>query len=363
MTIALLHAYRAANRGDGWLVALSRRLVLEATGIEPTVFALDPQGVGPRARPVFADPLPVRAAATALLSATGATTGLAPIELPDADELAAAIGIGGGYLRCTDPVHEAVFRAHHLPQLRLMARLGPRSAYLPVSVGPFRRGLGRTVRRSLAATAWVAVRDDRSTRYLSGRGRPLRHPDLAACSIGVDRPGMAARADGAVGITLRALPGTNLGFDAAARLERLGLTVHYGLQSSKGRTNDDRSLYRDQGVPDEPVDFGALISGPEPPTVVVAGRLHAALAAIASGIPTIHIGYERKSVGAFTDLGLADWVVDAWTGTPEDLADRALDLATDPDRYWELLTDRFDVLASHWLRLTDRVGSLAAGAG
>ncbi|MFV0259477.1 MAG: hypothetical protein ACK5PP_13655, partial [Acidimicrobiales bacterium] len=322
MTVALLHAYRAANRGDGWLVALSRRLVVEATGTEPDVYALDPAGMGSRAHPVFTDPVRARAGASALLSATGPTTRFAPIRLPDPGELTAAIGIGGGYLRCTDPIHEAVFRAHHLPQLRLMARLGPRSGYLPVSVGPFRAGLGRTVRRQLAATGWVAVRDDRSARYLSGRGLPLRHPDLAACSIGVDRPDLATRADGVIGVALRSLPGTTLGFDTVARLEQRGLTVRYGLQSSEGRTNDDRGLYRDRDVLDQAVDFGDLISGPASPAVVLAGRLPAALAAIAAGVPTIHLGYERKSVGAFTDLGLADWVVDAWTGSADDLADR-----------------------------------------
>ncbi|MFV0258931.1 MAG: hypothetical protein ACK5PP_10845, partial [Acidimicrobiales bacterium] len=57
---------------------------------------------------------------------------------------------------------------------------------------------------------------------------------------------------------------------------------------------------------------------------------------------------------------LADWVVDAWTGSADDLADRVVDLAADPAPYWGRLGDRFDDLADHWRRLAERVAGLGA---
>lgn len=365
MTIALLHAYRVANRGDGWLVELSRRLVRDATGLEPTVYALDPDGMGPMARAVLPSPVKPRAGLSALLSASAVTASLnrAVVDLPNPDDLQAAIGIGGGYLRSSDPMHELIVRSHHLPQLRLVAEMGPRGAYLPVSVGPFRRGFGRVMRRNLGEAAWVATRDDRSTRYLRGWANAWRLPDLAACRVGVDRPELRRGDPGIVGVVLRSLPHSDLGFAAVSILEKRGVKARFGVQSSSGRTNDDRSFYAERQVLDGAEDFGDLLNdeqgGPRP-GVILAGRLHAALDAIAAGYPTIHLGYERKSAGAFADLGLADFTVDAWTGDARQLADMTESLAADPEPYWERLSGRFGPLTKAWDELGEAVATLAS---
>lgn len=362
MSIALVHAYRAANRGDAWLVELSRQLVHDATGVDPTVYALDPTHLGPDARAVLPKPLRPRAAVSAALSTTsyGSRLNRHVVQLPDPDQLEAAIGLGGGYLRSVDGVHELIFRAHHLPQLRLMSQLGSRGAYLPVSVGPFRRGLGRLVRRELGATAWVATRDDRSARYLTGYANRWRVPDLAACRVGVQRPTLETGDVGVIGVVLRSLPHSDLGFSAVSILEQRGFKPRFGIQSSSGRTNDDRPHYERRGVLSDAEDFGSLLDSAPRPGVILAGRLHAALDAIAAGYPTIHLGYERKSIGAFNDLGLGDYVVDAWTGGAEDLADRLAALADDPARYWERLSASFDHLARSWDDLGNRVTELVS---
>ena len=369
MTIALVHAYRAANRGDGWLVELSRQLVRHATGIEPTVYALDPANMGPQATAVLQPPLRLRAGISAALSMNRPLADLNRrlLELPHPDSLTAAIGLGGGYLRSVDPTHELIFRAHHLPQLRLLASMRNRGVYLPVSVGPFRRGLGQVVRRELAATGWVATRDDRSARYLSGWANTWRLPDLAACHIGMVRPQLERGDDDVIGVVLRSLSYSDLGFAAVSILEERGFKPRFGVQSSSGRTNDDRRLYEHRGVLESSVNFGELLRSTPRPAVILAGRLHAALDAIAAGFPTIHLGYERKSVGAFADLGLDDYVVDAWTGTPGDLADKIVALAADPEPYWERLSERFDPLATSWSQLGDAISRLVTsprvGAG
>ena len=364
MTIALVHAYRATNRGDGWLVELSQQLIRDATGEEPIVYALDPTGMGDRARAVIPSPFRLRAGISAMTSvaARSARIGRSLLDLPDPADLTAAIGLGGGYLRSADPMHELIFRAHHLPQLRLVAAMADRGAYLPVSVGPFRRGLGRTVRRQLASVSWVATRDDRSQRYLTGWAAAQRTPDLAACRLGIDRPELRCGDHGVIGVALRSLARTDIGFDAVADLERRGYRIRLGVQSSSGRTNDDRSFYADHGVLAEAEDFGTLLSTGPRPSVVLAGRLHAALAAIAAGYPTVHVGYERKSAGAFADLGLSDYVVDAWSGRPELVADLVAGLADDPRPYWDRLADHFDDLARAWDRLAGQVAQLSEPA-
>ncbi len=360
MTVALVHAYRAANRGDGWLVDLSRQLLREATGLEPIVYALDPAGMGDRARAIIQTPFRARAGLSAVTSATSrsAELGRRFLDLPDPADLTAAVGLGGGYLRSADPVHELIFRAHHLPQLRLVAAMGGNGAYLPVSVGPFRRGLGRTVRRQLASVSWVATRDDRSQRYLAGWATAERCPDLAACRLGVDRPSLTPGADGVVAVALRSLPNSTAGFDAVSLLERRGFKIRLGVQSSSGRTNDDRTFYAAHGVLEDAEDFGDLLATEPRPSVVLAGRLHAALAAIAAGYPTVHLGYERKSAGAFADLGLSDYVVDAWTGRADAVADLVGRLVEDPTTYWNRLGDRFDDLERSWKGLVAKVERL-----
>jgi len=50
--------------------------------------------------------------------------------------------------------------------------------------------------------------------------------------------------------------------------------------------------------------------------LVIATRLHAAVLAVALGVPTVAVAYERKVADAFTDLGLSRYVV----GTDADAA-------------------------------------------
>jgi len=364
MRIALLHAYRTANRGDGWLVELSKRLVRDATGTNPEVYALDPAGMGPNAHHVIRNPLRTRAA---LIAAASTVPGMKPISsrlvnLPNAQDLTAAIGIGGGYLRCMDPVHEAILRAHHMPQLDLIAAMGSRGAYLPVSIGPFRPRLGKRVRNALGRAAWVCTRDDPSTRYLGARANSVRIPDLAACMIGVERNAPVVGEPGVIGVALRSLHHSSIGLEAIKQLGERGYTIRFGIQSNVGRTNSDDNFYRSQGIGDDLCDFGTMLATAPTPSVVIAGRLHGALEAVASGFPTVHLGYERKSDGAFSDLGLGSWVVDAWGGTATDLVDRVESLVADPSPYWDQLSANVDSLAGSWYRLADMVAGLCGAS-
>lgn len=75
---------------------------------------------------------------------------------------------------------------------------------------------------------------------------------------------------------------------------------------SRTAGNDDTSATRSLGTYPE-VDTLTLLSD-GPTRVVVAVRLHAALMALRAGHFVIHLAYERKGFGAFSDLGLSEYV-------------------------------------------------------
>lgn len=337
--IGLFHAYRAANRGDGWLVELAQDIIEEACGSQAVTFALDPTNMPGETRRVLDRQRPLRAVVAAGLTFFPASD--RPVRtmvgLPDPKDVSFGFGVGGAYLRSNDRVHELVVRSHQLPQLDLLAELGERSAYLPISIGPFRSGLRERVEDRLRHVGLVAVRDDVSARELSHLPNVVRIPDLAVLSVGHRRPERRTGEQGVIGVAVRALSGSNLGMETGAALAGRGRTVRYGIQSSVGRTNDDTELYASAGVLDGAMDLSDLLDSEPPPSVVIAGRLHAALHSISAGFPTIHIGYERKSWGAYKDLGIDKWVVNAWDTSPEQLMELVDELEREPEAYWASL--------------------------
>ncbi|HYN63400.1 MAG TPA: polysaccharide pyruvyl transferase family protein, partial [Candidatus Limnocylindrales bacterium] len=67
--------------------------------------------------------------------------------------------------------------------------------------------------------------------------------------------------------------------------------------------------------------------------VLLASRLHASLLAMATGVPSLVVGYEPKVVGVLSGLGLASRIVDARDpGAPEALANRLLSLMSPAER-------------------------------
>ena len=337
--IGLFHAYRAANRGDGWLVSLAQDVIEAACGDRAVTFALDPTNMPGETRRVLDRQRPIRASVAAGLTFLPATDRAtrSVVGLPSPDEVSFGFGVGGAYLRSNDRVHELVVRSHQLPQLDLLAELGDRAAYLPISIGPFRSGLRARVEDRLRQVGLVAVRDDVSARELGHLPNVVRIPDLAVLNVGQTRPERRVGEPGVVAVAVRALSGSNLGMEAAASLAARGRTVRYGIQSSVGRTNDDTQLYASAGVLDEATDLPSVLGSSPAPSVVIAGRLHAALHSIAAGFPTIHIGYERKSWGAYRDLGLDHWVVNAWDTSPDELVALVDELEREPGAYWESL--------------------------
>ena len=361
MSVAALHAYRVANRGDGWLVDLTRQLVEEATGHRPTIYALDPTGMPDPAVQVLGPPTRIRALFSAALASAGARTPARLVAgLPRPAQLDLVVGVGGAYLRANDRRHEMVFRAHHLPQLQLAGALGVRAIYLPVSIGPLPPRLLRLVQRLLSNVGTVCVRDDRSAALISDHPRVVRLPDIAACAIGASGVVERELDPGAATVAIRELPGSSVGTRLCSELRKAGIAVEMAIQSDAGHTNDDRAFYERQGIQDA-APLAEILEREPAPGVAIAGRLHAALACIAAGIPAIHLGYERKSWGAYDDLGLGRWLFHAWSSDPREVSSAACDLLQDPTEYWQALDANRSQLAAGWSELVRLVGQAASG--
>jgi polysaccharide pyruvyl transferase WcaK-like protein len=54
----------------------------------------------------------------------------------------------------------------------------------------------------------------------------------------------------------------------------------------------------------------------------VGSRMHACIAALSQGIPTVGVAYSRKFAGVFDIVGAADWVVDGRTATDGEAVER-----------------------------------------
>jgi polysaccharide pyruvyl transferase WcaK-like protein len=71
------------------------------------------------------------------------------------------------------------------------------------------------------------------------------------------------------------------------------------------------------------------------PRIVISARLHGALESIAAGFPAIHLSYESKGWGAFEDLGISEFVLNARSATAKQVWDRVETISMDPSAYWD----------------------------
>ncbi|RQQ47554.1 polysaccharide pyruvyl transferase family protein [Burkholderia stagnalis] len=363
--VVLLHAYSRRNSGDGLLVDLSIELLREAFGADTrtTIVAADPDSFADAGCTLGAPVLAQRGIASRIAAAargwlTARTpAALAPV-LADADLI---VGVGGGYLRARTIAQALRLEVGHLLQLRAARASGKPAVYLPQSIGPARIGLpiaSRAWRARLAALlGWcttVFVRDERSLAMLSGNANTLRAPDLAVLAFATrhPRPAVAPRVNAPVrhvALVLRAAPSWSRAQCTRYRraIDRLVARIEarsritFALQST-GRGNDDTAFYRRLGIA-HPLPSLRRVLAEDPPDFVVSVRLHGALESILAGVPAFHLSYERKGFGAYADLGLNDWVVNAADFDADAVADHIYGPSA-ALRFWNAATNRTCVL-------------------
>jgi polysaccharide pyruvyl transferase WcaK-like protein len=137
--------------------------------------------------------------------------------------------------------------------------------------------------------------------------------------------------------------------DVRAVASELGSRAVWAVQTAGDRTKSDAVHYERLGVSagGRVVD---LLAAREL-SLVVSVRLHGALMALGSGVPAIHLAYDRKGPAAFGDLGLGDWCFDVRSLDRAALSTSVKRLVADPEPYWERVARRLPSLRTASLEL------------
>jgi len=313
--VLVLHGYSAENAGDGLLVRETMDIIREALGqISVTLIASRPE--------TFSDldvlALPANPTKRGWDSRTLHT-------LKTIDDFDAVIAVGGGYLRAGTIIEAMKTALVHAPQLLAASRAGVPTLYLPQSVGPARFGTRRWLRSHLAKIDRVMVRDERSLAEFAGPTLQ-RVPDLATAAVAEGRL-PDSEIEPIPVLSIRAVHG-RVNADIYRLASLLGSYDGY-VQSTTGG-NDDRPAASTLS-PVRTLERGELMVGGKTVRVVVAVRLHAALMALAAGHYVIHLSYERKGFGAFSDLGIDPWVHNVNRFDPARVSQQVQVLLSDPD--------------------------------
>lgn len=289
--VLLLHAYSAKNTGDGLLVDSAIEFLNECyEDPEITLLASYPNTFADRKCRV----LPILPTSADWFKTINVLIRASCFDL--------VCGVGGGYLRFGKPIESIKTSLVHLPQLLFAAFARTPSIYLPQSIGPVNRFQRPLVSYLLSKIDLIALRDNRSVSELA-LSNVRRIPDMATFRIS---PGVGRKihVDATPVLSVRNIRG-QLPREIHQLSQALGEYDTFVQSSVSG--NDDRAATATLNGTRE-LSKDELLVNSSQPRIVVAVRLHAALMAIAAGHYVIHLAYERKGFGAFSDLGLSEWV-------------------------------------------------------
>ncbi|MBO0982882.1 polysaccharide pyruvyl transferase family protein [Rathayibacter sp. SD072] len=377
MKVAIIHAYSTTNSGDGLLVEEARALVLSAVpGAIITLVALDPESFDANRYEQVIHPLAggTRSIGSLETLRRGGTALLTGRRSPDyarvIEEADLVVGVGGGYLRTKGPVEVIKMMCTNFVQ---MPRRRDRAAfvYLPQSIGPLNLGTRRLIAARLKRAVGVFARDDRSVQQLSGLTNVHRAPDMALLGLPDEldlSTTVAAGAAGPVGIVARALSSSRSRLRSyEARINELASEPNTELLAqATARGNNDPEFYERLGYrgPFRLLRDAVSSSAARRPSVVVSVRLHGSIQTIRSGVPSIHLSYERKGWGAYGDLGIDRYVHNAFDFDPSLVRDQIIELSEDPADYWRRVGNAVEPLAEQrrnlsavLTRAVDRVDS------
>jgi polysaccharide pyruvyl transferase WcaK-like protein len=288
--ILLLHVYSGANKGDGLLVREAISLIKQTHDLAVIdIIAIHPDSFSGvevnKVIPVFSRP--------PIWSIEFLRT-LRRIKTYDI-----VFGVGGGYLRARTISESIKFALAHLPQLRAASKVG--AIYLPQSVGPIPSLFRRTTLYWLSKLTFLGLRDDRSMELkIPSASRMNDMAILGAVEFG--------NRTAAIPTQLPVIS-TKTRLSKSANKRILELARNLGkfdsFIQSQVASNDDKPATM-LLKPSKVMELDRI--GENGPRVVVSVRLHGALMALHQGHFVIHLAYERKGFGAFSDLGLEKFV-------------------------------------------------------
>ncbi|BCW07710.1 polysaccharide pyruvyl transferase family protein [Arthrobacter sp. NtRootA1] len=360
--VLLLHAYSPKNSGDGLLVELAKTTVLRALGkadfrvVASEAEAFDGPGyIQWRARLLGESRGMFRRLAMLATGLFGACREITEL----ANEADLIVAVGGGYLRGGSFGPAVKSWGAHYGQLKLAAKHGHKTIYLSQSIGPFRGPYKRSIARQLNKITTVCVRDDRSVAEFANVASISRMPDLAVLELA--RQPLEAQQNGLIAerpvLVAREISKPRNYYEFLNEASQ-SKQFEWALQSTGGG-NDDLPLTQRLGG-STPRPMAKILAGSEP-RIVVSTRLHGALSSLIAGFPAIHLSYERKGWGAYEDIGLGDYVLNARDATMAQVTALMERIRTDPEEFWSRIRAKQAEIRTVEARLLDSIKSIVAG--
>ncbi|MET4147151.1 polysaccharide pyruvyl transferase family protein [Arthrobacter sp. UYCo732] len=358
--VLLLHAYSPRNSGDGLLVTLAREAIEQALGpSDIKVVASDAEAFHGQEFYQWQAHLPdclsrrsrrISMLATALLGPTKEIRHL----VREADLV---VAVGGGYLRGGSLGPAIKSWGAHFGQLRLAASEGHKSVYLPQSIGPFKGIYKRAIERNLAQLHTVYARDDRTIAEFKSVASMERMPDMAVLELARDpkQDKKAANLAERPIFVARELTEPRSYYDLLEAAAVSG-NFEWALQSTGGGNDDFPLTLRLNGR--FPRTMKEALDESQP-RIVVSTRLHGALSSLIAGFPAIHLSYERKGWGAFEDLGLGDYVLNARDATLPEIDELIERIRENPEKYWAAIDENRRNILRRTNSLRETIKSIA----
>lgn len=336
--VLILHAYSPKNSGDGLLVELARSTVLKALGsADIRVIASEASAFGGEEYIQWESAgggAKRRLSRRLSMLATG-LVGPSPLIKDLFRQADLVVAVGGGYLRGGGVGPAIKSWGAHFGQLRLAAQKGDKAIYLPQSIGPFRGIYKRAMQRNLAKLHTVYSRDDRSIAEFSAVPTLIRMPDLAVLELASTSTHQRASLplqEKSIFVARELVRPRNY----YRLLEEARTSNHFewALQSTGGGNDDYPLTKRLGGI--EPRTMQSVLAEDQP-RVVVSTRLHGALSSLLAGFPAIHLSYERKGWGAYEDLGLEKYVLNARDATLPQINELIQDIKMNTEDFWQTI--------------------------
>jgi len=335
----IINAYSKKNQGDGLLVELTDEILRQCGFSKVELFAVDNLSFRDRQKkkmqitPMFN---------YKLTFFSRLFFGSLCIKLIRADLV---VSVGGGFLRFSSFSKSLRTLLVHVSQIAISLLFRKQIVLMPQSIGPIRH-FKSIVFFLLKRVQHIYVRDDLSFNELRTLPNVSRTPDLGALQLIGAKPHPILEESTQPGIIVRDidyLPNWNL--KVKELLGRRNFTIL--TQSQTGKHNEDVRFLK-KIIPDElPIFLATNAFERHSVNSLVSVRLHGALMAIRMGIPAIHISYERKGFGVFSDLGLQEFMFNGSDLDIDKLLESLEKLNTSESeriRYFELINRR-----SHYL--------------
>jgi len=258
------------------------------------------------------------------------------------------VSVGGGYMRGRTLLESIKTFLAHGPQLNWASRqkLSP-VIYLPQSIGPFSGLMRIYVRSKLKKVNLIFARDDLTVKELN-LPNVVRVPDLAVQELAMAyRNEEQQQAFDKIYLIARDVnvPGREKYIERLLELKRLIPNLEPLIQS-EGRGNNDATFYKKLGWTGELRRVKEVLDIPENRGVVISVRLHGSLQSMISGCPSVHLSYERKGFGAFSDLGVSPYCHGFKKFDPKLVTQQANELQADASNYWDNINASVDNILS-----------------